>query len=54
MFKQRYQHTRRNHTNWLVKELCEENEITLKQLEDYEKEYWKNIEKVMMGTYEIR
>ncbi len=52
--KQRFQYTRRNHCDWLVKDLCKENGITLKQLEDYEKEYWENIQKVIMGTYEVR
>ena len=54
ILKQRFQWTRKNHFDWLVKQLCKDNGITLKQLEDYEKEYWKNIEKVIMGTYEVR
>ena len=54
ILKQRFRYTRRNHFNFLVKQLCKENGITIEQLEDYEKEYWENIEKVVMGTYEVR
>ena len=33
----------------IVEKLCEENGITVKEWEDYEKEYWENVAKVMMG-----
>ena len=40
--------------DYLIESLCDSLNITVKQLEDYEKEYWENIGKVIMGTYEIR
>lgn len=39
--------------SYLIESLCNSLNITRKQLEDYEKEYWGNIGKVFMGTYKI-
>ena len=35
--------------DYLIESLCHSLGITVKQLEDYEKEYWGNIGKVIMG-----
>jgi tRNA U34 2-thiouridine synthase MnmA/TrmU len=40
--------------DYLIESLCHSLNITVKQLEDFEKEYWENISKVIMGTYDIR
>ena len=50
LLKQRFNYK----DNYLIESLCHSLNITVKQLEDYEKEYWGNIGKVMMGTYEVR
>ena len=45
LLKQRFNYR----DDYLIESLCHSLNITVKQLEDYEKEYWGNIAKVIMG-----
>ena len=40
--------------DFFVEKLCEENDITVKQFKDYEKEYWENINKVKQGVFNVQ
>ena len=48
---QRVNYKKKADYDFFVEKLCEENDITVKQFKDYEKEYWENINKIKEGTW---
>tara|TARA_R100000988_G_C3876253_1_gene106178 strand:- start:52 stop:297 length:246 start_codon:yes stop_codon:yes gene_type:complete len=51
---QRVNYKKKADYDFFVEKLCEENDITVKQFKDYEKEYWENINKVKQGVFNVQ
>ena len=48
---QRLNYKKKADYDFFLEILCKENDITVKQFEDHEKEYWEKINKVKDGTF---